>query len=217
VPLESDPGEDLTLDGISEPVARVIKRAQAGLDFLEFDRVRLGAVRDEKAWQTEFGLARDVSALGVERNVFRYRPVPVTIRLAEGGSMGDLVRLIVAATRAGSALFISTPIALPQQLIDLFKAFGSPTLIQSSLVESDARWHARLIAGELKTTRIRLAGGDASALAGIVKGNPDIAIYGGPVTTAGRIELLPFLHEQAVSITAHRFGNPDHAMANLAL
>jgi RHH-type proline utilization regulon transcriptional repressor/proline dehydrogenase/delta 1-pyrroline-5-carboxylate dehydrogenase len=217
VPLESDPGEDLTLTGISEPVARVIKRAQAGLEFLEFDRVRLGAVRDEKAWQSEFGLAKDVSALGVERNVFRYRPVPVTIRLAEGGSMGDLIRLIVAATRAGSALFISTPIPLPQPLINLFKEFASPTLIQSSLVESDARWHARLIAGELKTTRIRLAGGDASVLAGIVKGNPDIAIYGGPVTTAGRIELLPFLHEQAVSITAHRFGNPDHAMANLAL
>jgi RHH-type proline utilization regulon transcriptional repressor/proline dehydrogenase/delta 1-pyrroline-5-carboxylate dehydrogenase len=29
------------------------------------------------------------------------------------------------------------------------------------------------------------------------------------VTTAGRIELLPFLREQSVTITAHRFGNPD--------
>jgi RHH-type transcriptional regulator, proline utilization regulon repressor / proline dehydrogenase / delta 1-pyrroline-5-carboxylate dehydrogenase len=216
-PLESDPGEDLTLEGISEPVARVIKRAQAGLEFLEFDRVRLAAVRDEKAWQSEFGVARDVSNLGVERNVFRYRPLPVTIRLSDGGSMGDLTRLIVAATRAGSALFVSSSLPLPEPLVELFGEFGSPTLIQSVLVESDARWHARLIAGELKTTRIRLVGGSASALAGIVKGNPDIAIYGGPVTTAGRIELLPFLHEQAVSITAHRFGNPDHAMAALPL
>jgi RHH-type proline utilization regulon transcriptional repressor/proline dehydrogenase/delta 1-pyrroline-5-carboxylate dehydrogenase len=215
--LESDPGEDLTLEGISAPVARVIKRAQAGLEFLEFDRVRLAAVRDEKAWLSEFGVARDVSALGVERNVFRYRPVPVTVRLAEGGSMGDLVRLIVAATRAGSALFVSTHLPLPEPLVELFGEFSSPTLLQSVIVESDARWHARLIAGELQTTRIRLAGGSASALAGIVRGNPDIAIYGGPVTTAGRIELLPFLHEQAVSITAHRFGNPDRAMTNLPL
>jgi RHH-type transcriptional regulator, proline utilization regulon repressor / proline dehydrogenase / delta 1-pyrroline-5-carboxylate dehydrogenase len=30
------------------------------------------------------------------------------------------------------------------------------------------------------------------------------------VTTAGRVELLPFLREQSVSITAHRFGTPDH-------
>jgi RHH-type transcriptional regulator, proline utilization regulon repressor / proline dehydrogenase / delta 1-pyrroline-5-carboxylate dehydrogenase len=216
-PLESDPGEDLTLEGISDPVARVIKRAQAGLEFLEFDRVRLAAVRDEKAWLSEFGVARDVSALGVERNVFRYRPLPVTVRLAEGAPMGDLIRLVVAATRAGSALFVSTAVPIPQPLVELFEDFGSPTLIQSVIVESDARWHARLIAGELKTTRIRLAGGDPAVLAGIVKGNPDIAIYGGPVTTAGRVELLPFLHEQAVSITAHRFGNPDHAMAALAV
>jgi RHH-type proline utilization regulon transcriptional repressor/proline dehydrogenase/delta 1-pyrroline-5-carboxylate dehydrogenase len=215
--LESDPGEDLTLEGISEPVARVIKRAQAGLEFLEFDRVRLAAVRDEKAWLSEFGVSRDVSNLGVERNVFRYRPLPITIRLSEGGSMGDLVRLIVAATRAGSALFVSSSLPLPQPLVDLFGEYGSPTLLQSIIVETDARWHARLVAGELKTTRIRLIGGNASALAGIVKGNPDVAIYGGPVTTAGRVELLPFVHEQAVSVTAHRFGNPDHAMASLPL
>ncbi|HEY4267716.1 MAG TPA: bifunctional proline dehydrogenase/L-glutamate gamma-semialdehyde dehydrogenase, partial [Galbitalea sp.] len=94
--LEVDPGEDLTLEGMSEDVARVIKRAQAGLEFLEFDRVRLAAVRDQRAWASEFGVSRDVSGLGVERNVFRYRAVPVTIRLAEGGSMCDLARLIVA-------------------------------------------------------------------------------------------------------------------------
>jgi len=40
-------------------------------------------------------------------------------------------------------------------------------------------------------------------------GDPDVAIFAGPVTTSGRIEMLPFLHEQAISITAHRFGNPD--------
>ena len=99
----------------------------------------------------------------------------------------------------------------------MFGEPASPTLAQSVIVESDKRWHARLVAGELQTTRIRLIGGDAAALAHILKGNPDIAIYGGPVTTAGRVELLPFLHEQAVSITAHRFGNPDRAMAELPL
>jgi RHH-type proline utilization regulon transcriptional repressor/proline dehydrogenase/delta 1-pyrroline-5-carboxylate dehydrogenase len=215
--LESDPGEDLSLEGISAPVARVIERAQAGLEFLEFDRVRLGAVRDERAWLSEFGVARDVSGLGVERNVLRYRPMPVTIRLSEGASMGDLARLITAGTRAGSVIAVSTAIPLPQSLIDLFGEPDSPTLMQSVVVETDKRWHARLVGGALQTTRIRLIGGDASALAHILKGDPDIAIYGGPVTTAGRVELLPFLHEQAISITAQRFGNPDPAMANLPL
>ncbi len=40
-------------------------------------------------------------------------------------------------------------------------------------------------------------------------GRPDVAVYFHPVTEAGRIEMLPFLREQAVSITAHRFGNPN--------
>ena len=46
-------------------------------------------------------------------------------------------------------------------------------------------------------------------------GDVRVAVYDGPVTTEGRIELLPFLHEQAVSITAHRFGNPDKQLLAL--
>ena len=214
-PLPAEPAEDLTLEGMSDGVARVIKRAQTGLDFLEFDRVRLAAVRDQQAWQSEFGVARDVSALGVERNVLRYLPVPVTIRLAEGASLGDLIRLIVAGALARSPMWISSALPLPTPLVTLFGERDPRLLVHSVVVESDARWNARVRSGEIETSRIRLAGGDAAALAAIVDGHPDIAIYGGPVTTAGRVELLAFLREQAVSITAHRFGNPDPAMAAL--
>ncbi|EMY32854.1 bifunctional proline dehydrogenase/pyrroline-5-carboxylate dehydrogenase [Arthrobacter crystallopoietes BAB-32] len=37
-----------------------------------------------------------------------------------------------------------------------------------------------------------------------------MAIYANNVVAAGRVELLTFLREQAVSITAHRFGTPNH-------
>ena len=57
--------------------------------------------------------------------------------------------------------------------------------------------------------RVRLVGGDARALAEALSGSPSVAVYAGEVTASGRVELLPFLHEQAISITAHRFGNPD--------
>ena len=39
-------------------------------------------------------------------------------------------------------------------------------------------------------------------------GSPAVAVYGQPVLTAGRIEMLPHLREQAVSVSAHRFGTP---------
>ncbi len=48
-------------------------------------------MRDEKAWLSEFGVSRDVSALCVERNVFRYRPLRVTIRLADGTAVSTLL------------------------------------------------------------------------------------------------------------------------------
>ncbi|HXR45311.1 MAG TPA: hypothetical protein VN759_10910, partial [Pseudolysinimonas sp.] len=82
-------------------------------------------------------------------------------------------------------------------------------------IETDAVF-ARRAAANLPG-RIRLIGGDGAALARAIDGAPDVAIWAGPVTSAGRIELLPFLEEQAVSITAHRFGNPDRVMIGLAV
>ncbi len=216
-PVEVAADSGLRLDGLSRRVASVIKRAQPAMDFPEFDRVRRAAMNDEAAWQAEFGTRRDVSKLGVERNVFRYRPVAVTLRLAEGAPMADLIRLLVAASIAESPVDVSSALPLPTALVESFSDPVAPVLVSRVLIETDARWLARAHAGELAATRVRLAGGGGSALAAALEGDLDVAIYDGPVTTAGRIELLPFLQEQAVTVTAHRFGNLDIAMAALAI
>ncbi|QNE45566.1 aldehyde dehydrogenase family protein [Glaciihabitans sp. INWT7] len=207
-PMFAEPGRTAILKGLSEAVSRVIEAAQQGMEFLEFDRVRAGATSDQQAWVEEYGTVKDVSGLGVERNVFRYRAVPVTVRLAEGASPAQLVRTIVAATRAGASLSISSAVPVAAALVRLFGSAVPPLTVESVVVESDARWHSRL-QGEARPSRIRLLGGDRLTLATVLDGDPDVAIYAGPVTTSGRIELLPFLHEQAISMTAHRFGNPD--------
>ena len=46
-------------------------------------------------------------------------------------------------------------------------------------------------------------------------GSPDIALYTCAVTTCPHAELLPFLREQAVSLTNHRFGTPLDLAAGL--
>jgi RHH-type proline utilization regulon transcriptional repressor/proline dehydrogenase/delta 1-pyrroline-5-carboxylate dehydrogenase len=209
-PAES---EDLRLDDLNENVASVIKKAQAGMSFAEFSWVRSAALSDEAAWLQEFGSSRDVSNLGVERNVFRYRPVPVTLRLAEGQPLGELVRLIAAAARAKAPIAISSALPVPAALMAAFTGVLPPVPVLSVRVETDEHF----IAGGLSTARVRLAGAGARALAEAVGGDPDVAIYSGDVTIAGRVEILPFLHEQAVSLTAHRFGNPDPAMEALEL
>jgi RHH-type proline utilization regulon transcriptional repressor/proline dehydrogenase/delta 1-pyrroline-5-carboxylate dehydrogenase len=208
-PVFAEPGKTVVLAGLDDRVSRVIEAAQQGMEFLEFDRVRAGAVSDQRAWSDEYGTARDVSGLGVERNVFRHLPTPVTVRLAEGASPAQLVRVIVAATRAGATLSISSAVPVAAGLVRMFVSGQSPVAVDSVLVESDARWHARLKSGEARPRRIRLIGGDRIALATVLDGDPDVAIHAGPVTTSGRLELLPFLHEQAISMTAHRYGNPD--------
>jgi RHH-type proline utilization regulon transcriptional repressor/proline dehydrogenase/delta 1-pyrroline-5-carboxylate dehydrogenase len=217
LPVESEPSEDIRLDGLSRDVTSLIKQAQNGLEFLDFDFVRRAALSDEAAWHREFGVSRDVSALKVERNVLRYLPVAVTVRLAEGAPLGHLVRLLAAATLAKSTVTISSAVPLPATLVDRLGSAVTPLRIGGITVESDAAWLDRARAGGITTPRVRLAGGDASALAEAVGGTPDLAIYSGAVTGAGRVELLPFLREQAVSITAHRFGNPDAGMIGLAV
>lgn len=219
VPEPGEPSEDLTLDGLDEKVRTVVEAFQPVLDFSAFDIVRRAAFDDEECWTREFGRSHDPSALGVERNVFRYRPAEVVLRLAEDGDLADLARLLCAGVRARAKLLISTAAPLPAGLLPLVDdgtALGrSPLGILGVKVETDSAFLVRSAEG--LPARIRLIGGDASALATALRGSPDVAVWAGPVTGAGRIELLPFLREQSVSITAHRFGNPDRDFAALVV
>lgn len=158
---------------------------------------------DAQAWATEFGAAKDVSALAAERNVFRYLPVNPFIRLAEDGSVVQFLRVLAAGVLAGATPEVSCGVELPSGV----KALLLSLRIKLSTEDDDA-WLAR--ARTFGAGRIRLIGGDAGALHVATGGRPDVAIYHADVTEAGRVELLPFLHEQAISITAHRFGTPNH-------
>ncbi|MCU1566745.1 MAG: 1-pyrroline-5-carboxylate dehydrogenase, partial [Pseudarthrobacter sp.] len=190
-------------------VRRIINAAGAALQPAELESVQRALASDAQAWAEEFGTAKDVSGLGAERNIFRYRSLPATVRLSEGAPLAHLVRTVAAGVLAGSELTVSSAVELPAQLHPVLTALD----IEVTL-ESDAEWLAsaeRLAsAGKLSGARIRLIGGDAAALAKATGGRPDLAVYAHAVTEAGRVELLPFLHEQAVSITAHRFGTPNH-------
>ena len=63
--------------------------------------------------------------------------------------------------------------------------------------------------------RVRLLAGNATSLARAVEGSVDVAIYSEPLTASGRVELLPFVLEQAVSATNHRFGNPTRLLEDV--
>jgi RHH-type proline utilization regulon transcriptional repressor/proline dehydrogenase/delta 1-pyrroline-5-carboxylate dehydrogenase len=194
----------LHLRGLDKRVSDLIESGQSSMDYTAFDLVRRSALSDAIAAATEFHTVKDVSAVGVERNLFRYRPVPVAVRLADGAELPALLRILAAATVARSPFTVSSSLKLPRPVHQVLRE-----RYVDVTVESDQQWLKRVAAGAVKEHRIRLIGGDASALAIALGGTPDVAVYANPVTPSGRIELLPFLHEQAISITAHRFGNPS--------
>ncbi|WP_293697872.1 proline dehydrogenase family protein [uncultured Agrococcus sp.] len=231
-PVFERPRDHVRLVGLSKSVATVIEAATPQLDFLEFDRVRAGANSDQRAWEHEYGVSRDVSKLAVERNVFRYRPTnEVLVRLSERGTVGQLIRVLAAATRAGAAIRVSSAKELPPHVVSIVHMEDPPLLIEQVVIESDADFRARIDSGDAlapitstddagaeragaPVRRIRLIGGD-DQLVEQLAGNVRVALYDAQITTEGRLELLPFLREQAVSVTCHRYGTPDREMLTL--
>jgi RHH-type transcriptional regulator, proline utilization regulon repressor / proline dehydrogenase / delta 1-pyrroline-5-carboxylate dehydrogenase len=195
-------------------VQRLVDAVKSELDAADIEALQRALGSDALAWADEFGTAKDVSGLGAERNIFRYRALPVTVRLSDGESLRPLVRTVAAGVLAAAPITVSSGVELPAQLRSVLTGLDIPVT-----VEDDAAWLAsagRLAAaGKLSGARIRLIGGSAAALADATGGRPDLAIYAHEVTEAGRVEMLPFLHEQAVSITAHRFGTPNHLSDSL--
>ncbi|QOD08126.1 proline dehydrogenase family protein [Rathayibacter toxicus] len=272
-PAPARPSTTLHLRGLDDRVRQFIEAAQSSLQFEQFDLLRRSALSDQLAWSTEFGVITDMSKVGVERNLFRYLRIPIALRLADGGDLGELLRVMVAGLLSRSRMDISTSLPLPPQVQKMLEgdelcelAGLSPRIV----VESDAQWLERAAAGEISASRIRIIGDIVServdgfgeqvpqppindeasappspydapgsftdvvtgisrgstgkpiplvradgsriplttALAEAFTGSPDVAIYADPVTSVGRVELLPFLREQAISMTNHRFGIP---------
>lgn len=196
----------LHLRGLENRVSQLIEASQPALDYESFEVLRRSALSDELMWAEEYGAVKDVSGVGVERNLFRYRPIPVTIRISESSTLAEGLRIIAAGLLARSPLTVSTAIELPAAVHTILDAREFRVIR-----EGDAAWLDRAAKGGIETPRVRLVGGGAaaaSALATALGGAPDVAVWSHPVTPSGRVELLPFLHEQAISITNHRFGNP---------
>ncbi len=207
-PVPQEPSGDLRLEGLRLRVRELIEAFQPSLDYRGFDAVRRGAYSDLEIWQEAYGRAVDASELGVERNILRYRPASVTVRLASGGELPELVRVLAAAALARADVQVSS--AAPLRLGRYAEDYE-----WSVVVESDAAFAAR--AARETPERIRHVGPGAATLVEALHGAPDVAVWAGPVTASGRIELLPFLREQSVTITAHRFGTPDPAFLDLPL
>lgn len=209
-------------------LATLLKLAAEHLTVAEQRRLERDVDAVEHACETEFDVLHDPTALRSERNLFRYLPAAAQIRAEEGTPLLDVLRVVGAAIAVGDfsdlalegpkdavlrsaggsidaaqELVVSTASALPTPLAVFLENLGARIE-----VETHDGFVARLRKEDHHfDARVRLVGGDAGALMRELRGDIDVAVWGGPVTHSGRVEVLPFVHEQAVAITNHRFGN----------
>ena len=157
--------------------------------------LRIAARSDEAFWKREVGKEHDPSALRYEANILRYRPRDdVIIRVEEERGSVDALRCVLAAVRCGSGYAVSSAVPL-----DVFE-----TLPVEVIVESADLFQSGLI--DHRFGRIRQLGETTSDLR-TVAWRTEVDIADAPVTAVGRVELLHYVREQAISRTMHRFGN----------
>ena len=188
--------------------ARAVATTMSFIDQERFVRVIRGM---DSARESEFNRVHDPSQLGVEKNCFRYLPAQnVIVRLGEGGNLGELLASAAGALSVGCRPQISSAVALSRQMAEYLGDL-------SVTVESDAAFEQYMSAHRTSAEglRVRLLAGNATSLARAVEGSVDVAIYSEPLTASGRVELLPFVLEQAVSATNHRFGNPTRLLEDV--
>ena len=171
----------------------------------ELESLLRSAQSDTAAKRLYFGTSRDESKLSVEKNILRYLRSDCTIRIQASASQYDIWRAAITAITLEKVELSAE--ALPVKIQNYLKELGVKVVM-----ESESVWLAGL---SKKPRRVRVFGkldSTEQALASV-----DIATYTSEPTESGIIELLPFFKEQAVSITAHRFGNPARHLSLLRL
>ncbi|MGV8967636.1 MAG: bifunctional proline dehydrogenase/L-glutamate gamma-semialdehyde dehydrogenase [Cellulomonas sp.] len=142
------------------------------------------AADDARWWQDEFGAEHDPSALRVEANVLRYRPIPhLTVRVGAGAREREVTRVLAGARRA-----------------------GVPVTVSRAGVENDEEFAARVREGRV-SGRIRAIGQTPGLREAARTRVGEVTVLDTPVMASGRRELLTMLREQSISQTRHRFGH----------
>ena len=144
--------------------------------------VAAAAESDKRWWREHFSVEHDPTGLFCEANVFRYRPLPaIAVRIGLDAAPADVQRVLAAAA-----------------------VCSVPAAASSVDDETDVAFIQR-VAGQ-GIDRVRVIGSATDELRAAAAEHL-VHLADAPVTASGRIELLHYLREQAVSTTLHRFGN----------
>lgn len=159
-------------------------------------RLRSAAASQFKWYIQEFSVEHDPSQVYGENNRFRYVPVKRVLLRADGVSDSDIAIACLAAMVAHVPLDVS--ITEKRPWMDLV-----PEL--SLVEESEEGLIARLAQEGKKYNYLRIMGGSESVY--VAANAVSLPIIDQPILANGRLELVNYYREQAISETIHRYGN----------
>ncbi len=137
---------------------------------------------DDEAWRNEFSIEHDPTGLFCESNRLRYRRI-ARVALRVESEARDVER---------------------ERVLAAIQCCGVEVVVSDGSLESAEEFADRL--ADLNVERVRLLGSVHGAIRDRAN-SLGIHVAADPVTVEGRIELLHFLREQAISETTHRYGN----------
>lgn len=227
--LTPKPGDAVDTPVTKPALKNVVTLAKKVLDEDGVTQVEEAAANAQHAAQTHFDLLNDPSDLRPERNVLRYVPAEATIRVEEGVPLADVLTVATQAVAVGdfkmgvtamedvkrfgaghvvgpeegAVITLSVAEELPAEVVDWARRHGI-----KYKVETPKQFQGRIARADVDFDgRVRHLGADEESA--ILNSTTAVSVWDGPATTAARVEILPFVHEQAVSMTMHRFGTPS--------
>ncbi len=157
--------------------------------------------------EQEFGMEKDYFHLRGQDNIVRYLPIgKVLVRVHSEDSLFEVLARCTAVLVSRCSLVLSIPEGLDNAVIKFLASKECRFLLKGSEVveEDDAAVAARI--GSVQG--IRYAAADrVSEMVYQRAAEQGFYIARKPVMMEGRIELLQYSHEQAISNNYHRYGN----------
>lgn len=162
-------------------------------------RIRSAAGSLTKWWNEEFGIEHDPSSVYGESNIFRYIPEKAVLyRVNDEDTDDDMAIAMLAARIAGVHLSISMD---KRSWVDNISTGAHVDIT----VESIEEMRARMQSFAQKVHFLRYRGCDVKTREEAL--NAGLCVLDRPILANGRLELLNYVREQAVSQTLHRYGN----------
>ncbi|MFW6239114.1 MAG: proline dehydrogenase family protein [Thermodesulfobacteriota bacterium] len=200
-------GTDYVILWLAQEWEQKVKWGQMGEDAEDVGRAAKAIQSYLYNAEQEFYREKDYFRLRGQDNIFRYRPVgTVLIRIHSDDTLFETIARIAAAKIAKCNVLVGAPRDLDNRATRFLASEDGKRLLGSTKLTRHSDQELIEIMPELN--RIRYAAPDRAPMAVFqAAAKTGFYIARRPVMMEGRLELLHYLQEQAVSVNYHRYGN----------